>query len=314
MKLVGIASGVHIYAPDDSYISYFNSPYIGHRRCSAIDIYPSHGDWNGPAIAPCDGKVSMIRRTRMGRKKPFPTEDFDYAIGITPDDQDDTVVRVLHCSTPLEIGDRVSCGDHLGHLIRSRYFNYWTGPHYHIEAMNPAHFVRPSQSYPISVEKRKLRLKMPEISNQIVCEILKCTRDLVICGSRELPFVSCENHYGHLAMTGESFGIMDAGVPHYNQGGILIDTFTEAGSQVKAFGTSMGHLLYSTDTLAQFVTEKGIVVILEGERISGLSTHLYSKSQLISGHPPLFLIPKTQGQFEDRFSKGDQVVLSVEAS
>lgn len=250
----------------------------------------------------------------MGRKKPFLTDDFDYAIGITPEGQHDTVVRVLHCCTSLKIGDQVTCGDHLGYLIRSRYFNYWTGPHYHVEAMNRTHFVRPSQSYPISVKQSKSQLKILEFSNQIVCEISECTGDLVICGSREISYVSFGSYYGHVAMIDKSFGIMDAGLPHYEQGGVLVGTITETGSFVQAFGISMGQVLSSTGKLTRFAVEKDIVVSLEGERIRGFSTHLYSKSQLINGHPPLFLVPETQGQFGKKLSRGDQVILSLKAS
>jgi hypothetical protein len=313
LHLVGTASGVSLFAPEDSYLSFFNSPYVGHRRCSAVDIYPSHEEWYGPVFSPCDGVIQKIRKFKMGQKKSFPTEDYDYAIGIAPEGHEGLLVRVLHCMPDIEIGDSVEKGENLGKTIRSRYFNYWTGPHYHVEVMLPDHFSRPSQSYPIEIRQERVQLHEVDFSEQIECEISKIKRNLLICESRNLSFVSIGQRYGHLASIDEVFGILDAGIPHYEQGGILTDRVLGIESKVEALGTQLGRVVSSDETVALFAVGKGIRVNLDGERIGGVSTHFYSKSQLIGNRPPIFLIPKKSNQFHGWFSEGDRFTLSVES-
>lgn len=311
---MGTASGVFLFAPEDSYLSFFNSPYIGHRRCSAVDIYPSHEKWHGPGFSPCEGVVKEIRKFKMGRKKSFPTEDYDYAIGIAPDGHDGFLVRMLHCEPAVDEGTYVQAGDYLGKLLRSRYFNYWTGPHYHVEVLHPKDFNRPSQSVPISVNLVTPKIQPSEISNQIECEVSKCTRNIVICGSQSQSYAISDKHYGHLASIGTLFGIIDAGIPHYKQGGILGAEIQKTDSQVQAFGASLGWAIPSDESLIQFSMRDDLIVILDGERIGGISTHIYSKRQLIHGRPPIFLLPRNQDQFEGRFVEGDSVVLSLNHS
>ena len=78
MYVIGEAKGIKIHSPEDAYFSYFNSPYTGHAHAAAIDIYPYHQEWGGPVASPVSGKIVRLQKFRMGRKKEFPTEDFDY--------------------------------------------------------------------------------------------------------------------------------------------------------------------------------------------------------------------------------------------
>jgi hypothetical protein len=314
MRSIGVAGGVSFYAHDDSYLSYFNSPFIGHRRFSSIDVYPADGYWDGPAFSPVDGNVTEIRTLTMGKKKVFPTSPSDYAIGVAPDGVEDAVVRILHCRPRVSVGDTVSKGDFIGNLIRSRYFCFWTGPHYHIEAMRPKDFIRPSQSFPIVVETGKVSTISGDSTNQYECEVMRCTQDIVVCRSREIPSASMNDYHGHLAAIGYSSSILDAGVPHYDQGGLLGDTIPEIGSPILAFGVSVGLVSAISEPFVQFTTEKNVIASLDGENLGGLSTHLYSKRLLIDGHPPIFLIPEERNQYEGRLSEGDCIILSISIS
>ncbi|MFX0053369.1 MAG: hypothetical protein ACFFAX_06475 [Promethearchaeota archaeon] len=311
MRCIGVAGGISLYAHDDSYLSYFNSPFIGHRRFSSIDVYPADGAWDGPAFSPIDGKVTQVRTLKMGKKKAFPTSSRDYAIAIAPEDVKDTVVRILHCIPRVSKGDVVSKGDFIGSLIRSRYFCFWTGPHYHIEAMHPRDFIRPSQSFPIIAETGKISTDLGDSTNQFECEVMKYTPDILVCGSREIPSASMNDYHGHLAIIGDSSSILDAGVPHYNQGGLLGNTSPEIDSAVQAFGVPIGNVSSVSESFVQFTMGKNIIVSLEGENLGGISTHLYSNSQMINGRPPVLLIPKERNQYEGRLSEGDIVVLSL---
>ncbi|MHA2352262.1 MAG: hypothetical protein ACXABX_03995, partial [Candidatus Thorarchaeota archaeon] len=132
MRIVGSAAGINIHAPEDAYFSFFNSPYIGHDIGSAIDIYPRHQEWGGDVVSPVSGKIVKTRKMRMGQPKQFPTHEFDYGIGILPEESDTDIVRIMHCEPDVSEGENVVLGDPIGRAIRSRYFNYWTGPHYHV--------------------------------------------------------------------------------------------------------------------------------------------------------------------------------------
>ena len=147
MRTIGKANGVGIAIPDDAYFSFFNSPYIGHRNCSSVDVYPSHNEWAGPAFSPVKGTVVKLKQIRMGKKRKFETNEYDYATGIKPIDNEDSILRILHCDPTVKIGDEVAPGDEIGSLLRSRYFNFWTGPHYHIDVVNSKFFVKNYTTY-----------------------------------------------------------------------------------------------------------------------------------------------------------------------
>ena len=66
MRRVGSAAGIDLFAPVDAYFSYFNSPYVGHKQGTSIDIYPSHEEWGGPAYSPIAGQVIRVKKMRMG--------------------------------------------------------------------------------------------------------------------------------------------------------------------------------------------------------------------------------------------------------
>ncbi|MHA2140045.1 MAG: hypothetical protein ACXADF_01085 [Candidatus Thorarchaeota archaeon] len=312
MRCIGVAGGISLYAHDDSYISYFNSPFIGHRRSSSIDVYPYDGSWDGPAFSPVNGKVVEVRKVAMGKKKVFPSSSHDYAIAIAPEGILDTVVRILHCQPSVSVGDKVSKGDYIGSLIRSRYFCYWTGPHYHIEVMQSRDFQRPSQSYPIIVESGKIRINMKETSNKFECEVLKCSKDIVVCTSRDYSYASNGSYTGHHVSGGQMRGILDAGVPHYKIGGVVGDSTQNIAGQVNAWSNGIGNMSSSTGALKQFKIRPTIRIVLDGELMNGISTHLYPNKQLVKGIPPIFLIPRRYGQFVGTLKSGDQVILTIE--
>ncbi|MFW9850762.1 MAG: hypothetical protein ACFFF4_16670, partial [Candidatus Thorarchaeota archaeon] len=147
MKTIGTANGIGIAIPDDASLSFHNSPYIGHRNQSSVDIYPAHEDWSGSAFSPVDGKVVRTQQIKMGKPRRFKTEEFDHAIGIQPIDNEESIVRILHCRPTIQTGDTISMGEEIGSLLRSRYFNFWTSPHYHVEVLNSQDFRRSSNSY-----------------------------------------------------------------------------------------------------------------------------------------------------------------------
>ncbi|MFX1262949.1 MAG: hypothetical protein ACFFAZ_12745 [Promethearchaeota archaeon] len=313
MRSIGIAGGVPLYAKDDSFLSYFNSPYIGHKRSSSIDVYPSHQSWNGPAFSPVDGRVLRVKKLRMGMKKVFPTSDSDYAIAITPEEDDEVVVRVLHCTPSLSEGDLVSKGDVIGELLRSRYFCFWTRPHYHLDVMDSKHFLRSSQSFPLNLELKPAQVISGDDTNQFECEVISCTKSVIVVVAKRQAFVKAGDWYGHLAILGDNgnIGLIDAGIPHYEQGGIVGSSLVQTGATIRVWNTEVGRVTDSREGMAVFSTDLSFRVFLGQYRMRGISHHLYSKHQLANNSPPIILIPLSYGQYEGKLSEGDRFVLST---
>ncbi|MBE0527265.1 MAG: hypothetical protein IH631_10000, partial [Candidatus Thorarchaeota archaeon] len=107
MNVIGEAKGIKLHSPTDAYFSYFNSPYFGHSHATAIDIYPHHHEWGGPVESPIVGKLVRTQKTKMGRKKEFPTDDYDFGIAIQPENSEGAIVRILHCKPTLKEGSTV---------------------------------------------------------------------------------------------------------------------------------------------------------------------------------------------------------------
>ena len=219
MRLVGSAAGIDLFAPADAYFSYFNSPYIGHKQGTSIDIYPSHEEWGGPAYSPIAGQIIRVKKMRMGKERSFPSDEVDFGIAIAPEGSTD-IVRILHCIPEVDEGMTVEAGQRLGSLIRSRYFNYWTGPHYHTEIMNARDFSRSTKSYPLNVELASVQQVKQESISELECLITKVTDDVIMAVTNDSPIAISENLVGHAAYCGidRRYGILDAGVPHYSHG------------------------------------------------------------------------------------------------
>ncbi|MHA2208455.1 MAG: hypothetical protein ACXABV_04745 [Candidatus Thorarchaeota archaeon] len=247
MRIVGVAAGTQLFAPDDSFFSYFNSPFIGHKRSSSIDVYPSHQLWGGPAFSPVDGRIQRVKKLRMGMKKVFPTSDSDYAIAISPDENDEVVVRVLHCKPSVSEGDLVAKGDSIGELLRSRYFCFWTRPHYHIEVMDPTHFHRSSQSFPLEPRFEAVQVISGDDTHKFECEVISCTDDVIIVVAKTNVFAKAGDCYGHLAVLGNNrnIGFIDAGIPHYEQGGVIGNSIVQTGASIGVWNTDVGQVLPS---------------------------------------------------------------------
>ncbi|MFX0107859.1 MAG: hypothetical protein ACFE7R_06230, partial [Candidatus Hodarchaeota archaeon] len=294
MNIVGVAGDVELYAPEDSYLSFFNSPYVGHQRFSSVDIYPSHGEWLGPCVTPCGGIVSEIRRSKMGRHREFKTEDFDYSIGIRPDSDETKVVRIMHCVPSVSIGNRVDTGDLVGNLIRSRYFNYWTGPHYHVDVMSSEHFLRSTMSFPFEINVEELRVIKSAGDSELDAVVVEAESDRLVVVPNDTTFGRSGNLYGHLT-SGELdgwVGMIDAGIPHYSHGGLFGVSAQKTGCSVSVWGQEIGVGDSIRHRIAQYTRTKRISIEVDKKPLLGISCYLYTKHQLQRGNPPLVLIPR----------------------
>ncbi len=313
MRSIGTACGIELLAPNDAYLSYFNSPYTGHLNNSAIDIYPSHGEWNGPCPSPISGKVVNIRRIRMGKSRGFLTPEYDFSIGIKPATESHEIVRVLHCEPSVEVGQEVEAGENLGKLIRSRYFNFWTGPHLHAEILDIENIHRASKSYPLKLPYEEFNVKrLDELKTEIECTIVELTKDVVIVISNGIGYGTLDDLVGLTVSNGrhQQIGVMDAGIPYYEYGGIHSGLSQLRYDDVFLFAKKIGECTINYKEFSRFRVEKNLNIRLDNAPMKGISSFLYPKAHRVRCEIPIRLIPQEYATSFD-FTIGDFVQLSL---
>lgn len=315
MRVVGTSSGIEILAPDDAYFSYFNSPYIGHTRGTAVDIYPSDQEWGGPVLSPVTGKVARIRKIRMGATKAFPTANHDFGIAIQPDGMDTEIIRIMHCEPAIQVGDRVDIEDALGTLLRSRFFNYWTGPHYHVEIMSLDSFHRSSQSQVLKMNLNTTPEKSGTPLSSVEVLLTDVNEDRAVGYPQKSIHAKIGNLYG-LSIHGRNksqIGIADAGISHYQHGGIIGKNGLRAGDDVFLGQIALGKIDETQNGVSSFKIEHKLTATLDGIGLRGLSCFLYPPNYVKHDRPPLVLIPEKYEGFIDILEQDSVSLLAVES-
>jgi hypothetical protein len=313
MREICSAANIGFFAPDSAYFSFSNSPYIGHKNASAIDIYPIEGEWGCSVPSPVQGEVVAIKRARMGRKREFVTADFDYAIGIQPSSNSGYVVRILHCKPEVEIGDTIDRLEHLGTAIRSRYFNFWTGPHCHAEVMSSDNFTRSSQSIPLNMPHTEISSSKADSANTNV-NIVEVTEDRILATGGFGYGKSNSGLFGHLVYTDQnpSLGLLDGGIPHYELAGCLCSPQVKQPDMYRWSIFDIGRQSFDAGNPLRFVTNDRLIFMLDGHKIRGLSFYIFTKHNLIEGEVPLVLIPNEYGGFIGTYEAGDTAELHAD--
>ncbi len=182
-----------------------------------------------------------------------------------------------------------------------------------MEVMDPNHFQRSSQSFPLDLRFGAAQVISGEDTNKFECEVISCTRDTIVVVPRNNAFAKAGDIYGHLAVLGDdrNIGLIDAGIPHYGHGGVIGDSIIQTGEAIRVWNTDVGQATDSREGMTVFSTYSNVSVFLGQNRMRGISHHLYSKHQLANKHPPIFLIPALYGQYEGRLNEGDWFVLSL---
>ncbi len=316
MYRIGEATGIKLYAPKDAYFSYFNSPYFGHSHASAIDIYPHHQEWGGPVFSPIAGKIVRVQKTTMGRKKKFPTDDYDFGIAIQSEQSGEAIVRVLHCKPTLQKGSTVDLGDVIGTTIRSRYFNYWTGPHYHIEIMHLDSFPRSTRSFSLDIPFIFEARKTKDLTTESEFIVHVVNEDHIIGYPRNLSHSEIGSYGGLSAIDNESriVGILDGGISHYKHGGVVGHEQGNRDSLVGLQNLPVGVVQKFLKTASFFNRGPSISSYLDGKKLRGLSCFMYPKEYNKQGIPPLVLVPKEYKEFIGTMSEGDVCVLKLEGA
>lgn len=122
MKIAKVCD-INFEVPKEVWYSFFNSPYIGHRLGTAIDVYYSER-----ALFPFEeGKIKEVKKIRTPRYVPV---DVDY---LTIVEVKDFCLKILHVKTSVKVGEQLYLGDEIGEMIVSGFFSPWSDNHTHFE-------------------------------------------------------------------------------------------------------------------------------------------------------------------------------------
>lgn len=232
MIKVAFSEGVSIYCPEEGRFSFFNSPYPAHKSCTAIDIYPGR-DFGSAAPSPVSGEVKEIRRVACPEKNSFKSSSYDYVILLQSLENPRRWIKILHLEPLVKVGDIVSVGDHLGILLRSGFFDYWTDPHIHIEIRNPLDPIR---------ARGGLAIKRDAFNISFNTHVEKL-RGVIVESKPEyaLMLLDKELKYGLPVEVGGEMGFIDGGIPHYGFFGVHhMSSEVHCGSLVRLCGINIG--------------------------------------------------------------------------
>ena len=305
VELLPIAevNDVVVCAPEDAFISFYNSPYYSHKGGAAIDIYLSHRDGDF-APSPIEGRVKKIYRFKPPTLRFFPTQDREDLIILESRGRPALYVRLLHIVPSVKVGDQVSVGDELGSLIRSGFFNFWTDLHIHVDVRGNGNLVRAKGSlplHPLSSQDKAL-----ESSGDIFqgLEVLSVQEDYTLLKARNTSRLG--RFWGVGCTVGETGGLLDGGIPHYSCGGVYLPTSTSVhvGEKVKLGGTIIGTVERLDGTMAFFRGEP-LWISINDHKLRGLSLYLF-----LSDQQTIKLIPEKPMKLP--FHTGESVDISIQ--
>jgi hypothetical protein len=299
------SKGVTIYAKKDDFFSFFNSPYYSHINSSAVDIYPRKSDLEVPALSPVDGTLSKIYEIKTPRPRYFEAPETERLILITPKENPNTYVRLLHINSQIQTGTHVSVGDQLGVLLRSGFFNFWTSRHVHVEIRRLEEPFRAKGGYslePINTHQNILQQRTSEMPSMRVSTANKDYVLVEVGGGLS----RIGNFWGLECRVDNKFGLLDCGVPHYLHGGIhtMDTTSIQVGDTVRLWKTTIGKVVQVFKNLVRFESTP-LSIYVNDLPIGGLSLHPWlGKARVIR------LIPKHPHELQD-LRIGEKIHLSL---
>ncbi|MDQ1279790.1 MAG: hypothetical protein QG670_1052 [Thermoproteota archaeon] len=297
--------GVTIHARNEDFFSFFNSPYYSHINCSAIDIYPNTENPIIPALSPVDGIVSRLYEFKPPRPRHFEASETEKLMLIIPNENHKIYVRILHIDSQIQVGTRVSVGDQVGILLRSGFFNFWTGKHIHVEVRCLEEPLRAKGGYVLEPINKDYNI-LSQRTNDIPPLSISAINEDYALADVENGLSRIGNFWGLECRIGSTFGILDGGIPHYQHGGIhAIDTASvRVGDAVWLWGTEIGRVVQVSKNLIHFKSTQ-LSISVNGKKIRGLSLHPWlSKAKVIR------IIPEYPRGLQD-LKKGEKIHLSI---
>ena len=275
MKFIKIATStdnISIFASENSFVSFGDSPYFSHYTCSAVDIYPGQRGFDNKvtAYSPVAGVVKEIHKVKPPQRKTF--EKVDFVMALSPKESDEFIVRILHVNPTLNVGDYVEVGDTLGNIIRSGYYDFWTDPHMHVEVRSVHRKIltaRGSEKLNPYVSKPPVVNVKTQLCQSIVGRIVRITPAYILLdvanqASMMKPF------YGISVGTSDFIALLDAGVPYYQYGMILHTRDSNLFRDMLPHGANISRIL-TNQLKIQVQSSDGDVILVKG---LGTSLHL----------------------------------------
>ena len=243
---VAISKGIKLFTSEDSFLSFFNSPYYAHKNITAIDLYPRYREFGKPALCPVSGKVIETRNIKTPHPSKFEKSGKESLIIIRSDENPKICIKILHLLGSAKKGDHVEIGDEIGNYIRSGFFSYWTDPHIHVEVRPIKDAIRTRGGFEI---KPIINLGQADTIeelvnfNEVKGKIIAAKKDYLLIKIDKRLFCK-RGFFGLKAMIRNQTGILDCGIPHFGFGGVFLKSTSSLvkGDIVRVWGIPVGRV------------------------------------------------------------------------
>ncbi|OYT27498.1 MAG: hypothetical protein B6U97_01315 [Candidatus Altiarchaeales archaeon ex4484_96] len=136
MDLLAEAGGLKLWMDDSWSVSFFSSPYVGHRLLSAVDIYQG-ADFGEEAFSPVSGVVHKIMRFDSPSPGGGSLPEYLILIG-----KNHSLARIMHVEPSVSEGELVRVGEPIGIFIKNGFFSYWVDAGMHVEVRKKTSIMR----------------------------------------------------------------------------------------------------------------------------------------------------------------------------
>lgn len=272
---VAKSMGIEIYAPENGFVSFFNSPYYSHMNGLAVDIYPDADEPVPYAPSPVEGTISNIYEFKSPSQRYFETPKTEKLVLISNPGKPELRVRILHVDCRLKIGTRVAVGEALGHLERSGFFNFWTARHMHVEVRRREDYLRAKGGVPIEPINLGKKTEGDLQSNPSVLGVETVGKDYLLAETSG-SVVRLGSFWGLGCTIDNHLGILDCGLPHYGYGGVhfIEPSSVKTGDPVRLWGVDIGSVTRVYKNFALFRC-KPLRVYVNDIPLRGLSLYLW---------------------------------------
>ncbi len=193
---------IYIHAPSSHHYSFYNTPYIGHKTGTAVDVYSPE-----PLFPLEEGRVLSIRKVNPPRHI---SADRDFVLVIK---SGELCLKVLHVEPSVKVGDKLALGELFGKLIPSGFFMPWSDLHTHYELRRCDDPYRARGAYPLQPILHR-RVPIARGSKFKVVEKKKSYYWLLPLNTSEM---------GMTPLGTKHFWI-EGGLPHYGYGGVFAES------------------------------------------------------------------------------------------
>ncbi len=302
LDVIASCGNVRFYRhPQINYFSLFNSPYYAHTYGGAIDFYVFDEEQVFPCLTP--GRVVAVRRVRATAIKKFPHSDVDYMILVRSENDTDFIIRVMHVKPFVEEGEFLDVGEPLGELLRSGFFDPWTSLHAHVEVKRPDYAFRARGSLPVelSLDGRVEGCVSEELSFKVVY-----IDDFFVMTELEKECMRVGKIRGIGVKVGKYAGILDCGLPHYRQGGVILPhgSKVQVGDPVVFGGLVVGRVM-GFNQVGVAISLGKVSLECEGVRLKGVSAFLSLNDKC------MVKLITLKGE-ETSFMKGERICLKLD--